>query len=247
MSNAPVADQHRLLDLQALDTRLDQLAHRRRTLDILARVTELEQRVAELGTELVTVRTAHSDVRRELAKAESDVELVRSRAARNQARLDAGQGSAKDMQALTSELEKLARRQSELEDVELEVMERLESFDAELAQLDERASSLAADQAEAVAQRDAQFAEIDAESEQLRTARDAQAAQIDDGLLALYTRLRDQHGGVGAALLRGSRCEGCRLDLNASDVSVIRAAEPEKIVRCEECGRILVRQDSKDS
>ena len=242
MTNAPVADQRRLLELQALDTRLDQLAHRRRTLPAHERVAELTRRAEELETELVKARTERSDLHREVAKAEADVEQVRARAARNQARLDAGQGSAKDMQALVSELEALARRQGELEDVELEFMGHLENVERSLAELEERASTIASEQAEATAQRDAELAEIDLEASKVRAARDAEAAQIDDGLLALYERLREQHGGVGAALLRGTRCEGCRLDLNASDVSVIRSAAPEKIVRCEECGRILVRE-----
>ncbi len=244
MSTAPAAEQRRLLDVQALDTRLDQLAHRRRSLDVIARVTELSGRAEEIATELVTARTAHSDVRRELAKAEFDVEQVRTRAARNQSRLDAGQGSAKDMQALTHELEALARRQAELEDVELEVMERLEALDAQVAEIEQRAAAVAGDQAGALAERDAAFAEIDAEASQVRTARDAEAAQVSESLLALYTRLREQHGGVGAALLRGSRCEGCRLDLNASDIAVIKAASEDTVARCEECGRILVRQAS---
>ena len=242
MSTAPVADQRRLLELQALDTRLAQLAHQRRTLAVHERVAELESRAEEVSTELITVRTAHSDVRRELVKAETDVEQVRSRAARNQSRLDAGQGSAKDMQALTSELETLARRQTDLEDVELEVMERLEALESQLTELEERARVTAEEQSSVVADRDAQVGEIDAEASKVRAARDAEAAQIDAGLIALYERLREQYNGVGAALLRGSRCEGCRLDLNASDVSVIRSAAPEKIVRCEECGRILVRE-----
>lgn len=242
MTNAPEADQRRLLDLQALDTRLDQLAHRRRNLEIHATVAELEKRAEGISTELVTVRTAHSDVRRELVKAETDVEQVRSRAARNQSRLDAGQGSAKDMQALTSELEALGRRQGDLEEVELEIMERLETIETELTELEERASTAASEQAEVVARRDAEVAEIDAEASQVRAAREAEAVGIDSALLALYERLREQHGGVGAALLRGSRCEGCRLDLNASDLSVIRSAAVDKVVRCEECGRILVRQ-----
>jgi len=241
VSTAPAAEQRRLLDVQALDTRLDQLAHRRRTLDVLARVAELSGRAEDIGTELVTVRTAHSDVRRELAKAELDVEQVRTRAARNQSRLDAGQGTAKDMQALVHELEALSRRQAELEDVELEVMERLETLDAQVTELEQRAAAVAEEQAAALAERDAAFAEIDAEASQVRSARDTEAGQVSESLLALYTRLREQHGGVGAAPLRGSRCEGCRLDLNASEISEIRAASEDEVVRCEECGRILVR------
>ncbi len=246
MSTAPAAEQRRLLEVQALDTRLDQLAHRRRGLDVLARIEKIEERAAEVGTELVTVRTAHSDVRRELAKAELDVEQVRTRAQRNQSRLDAGQGTAKDMQALTHELEALARRQAELEDVELEVMERLEALDTQVSVLEAHAAALAVELSAAVAERDSELAVIDEEASTVRSARDAEAEQISESLFSTYERLRAQHGGVGAALLRGSRCEGCRLDLNAGDVARIRAAAEDEVIRCEECGRILVRAGARE-
>jgi uncharacterized protein len=60
-------------------------------------------------------------------------------------------------------------------------------------------------------------------------------------LLTLYDKLREQHGGLGAAaLIRGS-CQGCNLSLNSSDLAAIRAAAPDEVLRCEECRRILVR------
>ncbi len=85
---------------------------------------------------LVQVRTTVGDVQRELRKAEADVEQVSTRAARDRARLEAGTGSAKDLQGLQHELESLARRQSDLEDVELEVMERLETAQTEASGLE---------------------------------------------------------------------------------------------------------------
>ena len=80
-------------------------------------MTEARAELSAIETALVNVRTAHGDVQRELVKSEQDVQLVRDRAVRNQARLDSGQGSAKELQALQHELQSLARRQSELEDV----------------------------------------------------------------------------------------------------------------------------------
>jgi uncharacterized protein len=136
VTTAPPEDQLRLLDVQALDTRTAQLAHQRRTHPVLARLTELDSRLADLETSLVASRTAARDLRRELAKSEADVEQVRSRADRDRARMDSGKGSAKDLQALSSELVALARRQGELEEVELEVMERLEAHEAALAELE---------------------------------------------------------------------------------------------------------------
>jgi predicted nucleic acid-binding Zn-ribbon protein len=64
---------------------------------------------------------------------------------------------------------------------------------------------------------------------------------VPDDLLALYTKLRASNGGLGAAALRQRRCDGCRLELNNIELSRIRDAASDEVVRCEECGRILVR------
>jgi predicted nucleic acid-binding Zn-ribbon protein len=55
--------------------------------------------------------------------------------------------------------------------------------------------------------------------------------------------LREQKGGVGAAELRARQCGGCRLGLDASELSRIRGLPEDEVVRCEECQRILVRTE----
>jgi hypothetical protein len=82
---------------------------------------------------------------------------------------------------------------------------------------------------------------LDADLEQTRSARDKLAADVPPDLLALYERLRANHNGVGAAELSHGRCGGCRLELNQADLRSIAAAAEDDVVRCEECGRILVR------
>lgn len=241
MTTAPAADQRRLLDVQALDTRLAQLAHRRRTLPEHAALEALEQRRAAVADQLVAARTIAADVQRELAKAEADVEQVRQRAARDQAHLDSGRGSAKDLQGLQHELQSLARRQAELEDVELEVMERAEQAEAAQRSLETTSAELDAERAALVERRDAALAEIDEQMRAVQAERDAAAAGLDAGLMSLYEKVREQSGGVGAAALRGRSCEGCRLELNQTDLQRIRSAGEDEVVRCEECRRILVR------
>ena len=113
---AEPGQQAKLLDLQALDTRLSQLEHARRTLPQLAEIADLEGKAALLDDQLVRSRTELSDIQRELIKADGDVQQVRDRATRDQQRLDSGVGSAKDLTAIQHELESLARRQAELED-----------------------------------------------------------------------------------------------------------------------------------
>lgn len=227
-----------------MDTRLDQLAHRRRGLPELAEIATLETRLAELRDLSVAATTEVSDIEREQAKAEADVEQVRLRADRDQARLDSGQvTSPKELESLQHEIVSLVRRQGDLEDVQLEVMERLESAQARVRELGVETARVTAARDETAARRDAAYAEIDAEISSTDALRDVLSGQIDADLVSLYEKVRASSGGVGAAALHQRRCEGCRLELNNVDLGRFRAAAPDEVLRCEECRRILVRTD----
>ncbi|MDQ2757846.1 MAG: C4-type zinc ribbon domain-containing protein [Actinomycetota bacterium] len=238
---ADPAQQQRLLDLQAVDTRLDQIVHAKATLPQLKDIAMLAEKARALDTDLANARVAVSDVQRDVDKAEADVQLVRDRATRNQARLDSGTGSAKDLQALQHELESLARRQTELEDAEIDIMEKAEELGARASALGASRADLAVTLGELEAARDSGLATLETEREQVAGQRDSIRPGVDDALLALYEKVRANGGGVGAAELRQRRCGGCRLELNGGDLQRITAAAPDEVVRCEECGRILVR------
>ncbi len=233
--------QARLIEVQVLDTRLDQIEHARATLPQLKQLAELTTHSDSLDADLALARTALSDVEREVAKAEADVQLVRDRAARDQARLDAGTGTAKDLQAIQHELVSLARRQGELEDLELEVMERAETLEARVAELAAERSHLDGQLLEVTASRDAAVATFGQEEASVRETRARLAPEVGEDLLALYAKIRTSAGGVGAAELRQRRCGGCQLELNQVDLARIKAAPPDEVLRCEECRRVLVR------
>jgi len=240
--NAAPADQIRLLDLQAIDSRLDQLAHRRRSLPEHAEIEKATADHTALKSLVVAAEAQLSDTTRELTKAEQDVEQVRARSARNQQRLDSGAvTSPKDLENLQHEIGSLAKRQSDLEDVVLEVMERLESANTRVTELTARLDHSTVVLKEAEERRAASFAEIDAEAEKVKRDREAVVAVIPADLLKLYTRLREQQGGVGAARLYQRRCEGCQVEFAITDLNAIKAEPKDAVVRCENCGRILVR------
>ena len=233
--------QLRLLELADLDAELSRLEHRRRSLPELEEYRRIEARDAELTDELTALEAAESDLNREQAKAEADVDQVRSRVDRDQTRLDAGQvSSPRELENLQSEIVSLARRQSDLEEIVLDVMERQEAAERRRASLTQEQSELAQQRDEVAARRDAALGEIGEQMEKAGSLRAGISAGVPDELLALYEKLRSQHG-VGAAALRGGRCEGCHLSLNTVDLARIRAAEPDEVLRCEECRRILVR------
>jgi len=233
--------QLRLLDLQQVDTALAQLAHRRRTLPELATIADCDRRAAELRSRLVEAETTQADLASEQRRLESDVETVRLRAEKDQQRMTTAGVPAKEIAGLQHEVSSLARRQSVLEDELLELMERQEGADGRVRELAAELEAVTADRAAAETARDEVFAELD-DAEAKRTAQRAElAAGLPADLIALYDKVRQAGGGIGAAMLRQRRCEGCRLELAGSELSAVRTAKPDDVLRCDNCGRILIR------
>jgi uncharacterized protein len=228
--------------VQELDSRADQLRHRRTNLPELAEIEQLQRTRAELDGQSRDARIVVDDLTGEQKKIDSDVEQVKARRVRDRDRMDQGLVSnPKDLERMQHELVSLERRITSLEDEELEVMARLEdaqrALDSLLEQIrsaDERLVSLSES-------RDRQLAEIDKELAELDADRGPIVADTPPDLLALYERLRQHKGGVGAAALRARQCGGCRLSLDNAELAVIRKAPSDEVIRCEECQRILVR------
>ncbi|SCE88153.1 hypothetical protein GA0074695_1848 [Micromonospora viridifaciens] len=232
--------QRRLLDLQAIDTALAQLAHRRRSLPERAELEALARELSALEDERVRAQVAVDDLDRDIARLEKDIDQVRARKSKDEARLAAGTGPARELEALQHELVSLNRRQGDLEDAELELMEQRETAQGLLDSVEQRLAEARDRRAGTEQRRDERLAEIAKEEEFKRSARQPLANDLPADLVALYDRIREDTG-LGAALLTGARCGGCRLELAGADLARIRKAAPEDVVRCEECRRILVR------
>lgn len=182
------------------------------------------------------------DLAAEVRKADADVTQVRVRRERDQQRMDTGAvGSPKELERLAHEIESLDRRISTLEDAELEVMEQLEQAQATAAATEAELSAVDAELEKITAAHDAAVADLNRQAALARSERDRTVGLVPPDLLALYEKVRDQHGGVGAAPLRQRRCEGCRLDLNAADLRELAAEPADAVLRCPECSRLLVR------
>jgi uncharacterized protein len=234
--------QVRLLDLQELDSRADLLRHQRRSLPETARLAELTEARALTDDRARDTRIEVDDLAVEQAKVDADVEQVKTRRERDQQRIDQGViSNPKDIQRMQQEMVSLERRITSLEDDEIEVMERAEEVQRTLDALIAQLADTDAEIADLTAKRDGHLAEIDEALGELDARRGPIVADLPADLLALYDRLRESKGGVGAALLRARRCAGCNLDLDHAEVATIRAAADDEVVRCDDCSRILVR------
>ncbi len=228
-----------LLDLQQLDTALRQIAHKGANLPEIAVLASLEGDGSRLRSRLATEQGAWEDAQSELKRIESDVAVVEARVVRDEQRI-ASSSSSKDVAALEGELAALAKRRSDLEDLQLEVMERVESLGAvaavtrgELDQLDTR-------RVDAETGRVAKLAELEADRAEVVANRETIAATVPADLLALYERQRDRYG-VGASLLRGGVSSASGVALTGSDLAAVRAAAEDDVVLCPDSNAVLVR------
>jgi predicted nucleic acid-binding Zn-ribbon protein len=234
-------EQQKLLDLAAEDVALTQLAHRRATLPEVAAVEIAQEAARSFTGDVVRAETEVKDLGREVKRLESDVETVRTRETKDQRLLDSGSVSPKEMTNLQHELDSLKRRQTDLEDQELELMERLEVAEAAFAAAQQGLEKATADVERTEQLRDDALADIAEGMTRHESARAAVAGEISPPLLTLYDRIRKQTGTTGAAPLKARQCQGCRIELYGSELATVRNADPHEVVRCENCGRILVR------
>jgi predicted nucleic acid-binding Zn-ribbon protein len=234
--------QLRLLDLQALDSTLDRLAHKRKTLPQIVEIAKLDGLLDTLRGDIVLAETAVGDLQHDLDKAEADIEQVRGRKDRDEKHLNSGAVTQpKQLEELQHEVATLTKRQADLEDAELEVMERMEEAQARLAELVASRTEHETARGVMVDEREAAFLEIDAEAESTTKERAVVAAEIPADLLALYEKIRASEGGVGAAAIARGRCEGCHLDLMNNEKAEFRAAPTDEVLRHDSCRRIVVR------
>ncbi len=236
---ADPAAQRRLLDLAGADADLDRITHRRRTLPELTEIGQVEVALRTCKDAVVAADTVIGDLDRDASKLEGEIDAVRAREDRDRGLLKSGVG-ARQVTDLEHELETLQRRQGVLEDELLEIMERREAAGIHADKA--REDLVAAEQklADATDRRDHALADLEV-AEQRRTAdRAGIVTDIPADLRAMYERIRSQKG-TGAALIRARRCGSCRLELDRSAISALRDGAADEVLRCEECGVILVR------
>jgi uncharacterized protein len=237
---AEVIHQRSLLALTELDAELGRIEHRAKNLAEQQQLEEARARHRDANDRLAGVQIALEDLDAQVAKFESEIDSVRQREDRDRSLLAAGTIDAKQLTDLQHELQTLERRQASLEDSLLEVMERREELQAEhtgeLAKIDELQERMT----DAQRVSDHARAELDQLRHQSASRRDQIVAATDADLVALYERQRS-HGGAGAGLLQGRRCGACRIEIDRGELARISAAADDDVMRCPECGAILLR------
>ena len=238
---ASASDQRSILDIQQFDFQTSTLKNKAATLPELAEISTTTIKHNNVRDLRIAAETELSDVKRELARAEGDVEQIVTRIERDEKRLSSGTGSAKELEQTQHELGTLGARRAELEEVELEIMMRVDGINERIAALTQEESDLTAVINDLNIRKENALAAVNTELETISADRTATTQSVQADFLALYEKIREGNNGIGAAILAGNQCKGCNLTLNTIELQRISALAEDEVVRCEECRCILVR------
>ena len=238
---ASASDQRQILDIAAFDQRTSALNHKANTLAehaLLANLTTKSHNTRDLR---IGAQTELSDVKRELLRAEADVEQIVSRITRDEARLNGGSASPKELEQLQHEVGTLGVRRAELEEVELEVMMRIDEINSRITELSAQEAAFATEIADLEIRKENALAAFNTELESIAKERAATLSTVAPDFIALYEKIRTSNNGTGAAALIAGACNGCHLSINAVELKRISDVAEDEVIRCEECRCILVR------
>ncbi|ADG79309.1 C4-type zinc ribbon domain-containing protein OS=Tsukamurella paurometabola (strain ATCC 8368 / DSM / CCUG 35730 / CIP 100753 / JCM 10117 / KCTC 9821 /NBRC 16120 / NCIMB 702349 / NCTC 13040) OX=521096 GN=Tpau_2711 PE=4 SV=1 [Tsukamurella paurometabola] len=238
--NADPGAQRSLLDLAEVDAEISRLAHRVTHLPEDAEIAELEKQASTERDDSVRVSILVEDLDRDIAKLETEVNQTRLREEKDRELMASGRVAAKQLTELEHELKGLERRQSVLEDEQLELMERREAVELDQQRAEATVNATAEKITAAQRRREEALKDIGVARTRTAARRDEVVSTLPDDLYAEYERCR-QASGVGAGLLQARRCGACRLELDRGFLDTVARTTSDVVVHCDECGAILVR------
>lgn len=223
--------QQLLVEATKLDTRIRQLQTGESAEAI--RVVLLEQ-----SAKASQMLADHEEVERDVRRAEADLELVENRISKDKQRL-AVSSDSKVITGIQHELESLAKRQGELEEAQLILMESIDqsNLEQEAIQLERKrlqAELSAATESAAldIANLSTELSTVNGEMAEIRKAVSAE-------LVELFDKIRVRGTAVGK--LKDSTCGACNMNLTSTAVGQLSAVPNDELARCPECSAILVR------
>ncbi|SRR5712692_350998 len=229
-------DIKRLIELQAIDLRLNEL--RARLAGVPQRLAEIDARVESARKQLATAREALTNSLKDRKRYELDVEQWKEKA-RKYRDQSYEVKTNEAYKALQHEIQNAEAEMAQAEDRLLERMVAGEEYERQV-----KAAERALKDIEAAAQADRKVTETEQAAAQQELEKDlagrAQAlAGVSEDLVDHYQRIARKHNGVALAEVRDETCTLCRVRVRPHVYQELRREGSEEIFHCESCTRIL--------
>lgn len=224
-----------LRQLQGLDT---ELSSRQRALEAIQSQLDDTEALEQLRVSAAEAQRALAEVEKQQRPAEFEVETLREQVKGVEKKLYSGEVKIpKELVSIQEEVTSLNKRQGQLEEVLLGVMNQLEeaqqrynTISEELSQSEEERKSL---EVRLSAERD----QLETEVKELSSQREQLAVGVPPQDIRLYSSLLATKQGRAVAAVERSMCQGCRLNMPLNIQQRLRANHG--LVQCPSCNRIL--------
>ena len=227
----------KLLVVQERDHRLAQLKAEAARIPI--EIAAAQKRLADEATKFETAKTELKQIESQRKQLEVDVESKHQQILKYRTQLNQIKSNT-EYQALLKEINKAEDDIRQVEDVELDLMDRLDklqpSLKQEQAQLKELTGKAEAEKIDL--QKRAKL--IETEQAHLRGEREKLVASVDADALSRYDRLLRSKGDLAIVPIKHGNCGGCHLNLPPQ---IVHTAKGDgELTSCSYCGRILYWQ-----
>jgi predicted nucleic acid-binding Zn-ribbon protein len=235
---ATEAAQQDLLALGAIDIEIGRTKRAVAKLVSGEQHDEIRSRVREVAGRLIQARNQLDDASLELERAEADLKVVDARIVKDNAALKST-SIPSVATGIQHELATLARRKSELEDIEIAILEKRELLEASFAEITAEKAAVDAELSQAQSASEQEIIKLKSGLSLQGLDRDQLVARIPADLLEAYERKAGRGSGVGR--LVGRECSACHIGIDAVAYAAITALAKDELAECPECSAFLVR------
>lgn len=230
--------QSALLKLSEVDVNIERIKNEISKAVNSAELSAKSAELSEYSGEVITARTAFENLNMESRKADDNLHMVEERIARDLERLNAT-SSPKDATAIQSEVESLTQRKDELEEVELEILERLEVARVELEAISQKRETTSKEIDDLREKIQSEVDELKNQGRKLVADREILVSKIPADVLEKYRALAAKQIAVGKVESRS--CSACRMGLTANTIDTLAELPEDEVGNCPECLAMIVR------
>ncbi len=230
-----------LWDLQQLDVAINAIERAIDEAPLKSGVEEAEEKLkvviekhGEKGLQLKADRKTLKDTEMQIQK------IVDDRKELNDNMYD-GKGAAKELEQMLKKMDILAEEKKKLEDVTITLMESVEGQEESITETASELKELELSLKEREKKFETELSVYNEELAELEQKRSLKAGEVEPKELARYTLLSQKHQGRPLAMVENDTCGACRVFIS----SALRGKlyNPNALVYCENCGRLLIKMD----
>mgnify|MGYP000966773868 CR=1 FL=1 len=231
-----------LLKLQELDMKCRDLETALRELPVRRQIDVLEEDLSTLRERLSCANQELNQARKEQKHEEWEIKDITMTISSISQKLYGGLVSnPREIENMRTRLDTFEVTKGKLEDGVIGIMEKVEALESEITDVNSGISRKEIELGKLTQKRDLEITDISAKLTDAIEERKRLQSVISDPLIRKYEQLAQDRGGFAVAPIRGNLCGGCHVALPSS--IVILAKPNDRIVRCENCGRILCWQE----